>query len=159
MRRSSSTLITEVPEIDLYECLKYDQMRNLGQLRTYLPHPYQGYVYIQLCRTRVRYGWCPWFQAPCCLRRTSKLYIYGGLVKCRQCLDLKYPSQYRKDAFGRSGMTHRKLQRLQKQKRRMGYADRPTRFGVQYRKLVNESEIQTIETLSLLQQNVNLPKF
>jgi hypothetical protein len=49
-------------------------------------------------------------------------------------------------------MTHRKLVRLQKQKRRLGYGDYPTRFGVQYKKLMNESEIQTIETFSLLQQ-------
>ncbi len=152
MKSSSIMLVTEVPEIDLFECLKYDQMRNLGQLRTYLPHPYKGYVYIQLCRSRVRYGWRIWFQAPCCQRRTTKLYIYGTRIACRQCLDLKYPSQYRKDAFGRSGMTHRKLVRLQKQKRRLGYGDYPTRFGVQYKKLMNESEIQTIETFSLLQQ-------
>src|SRR5487761_1469667 len=123
MRRSSSTLITEVPEIDLYECLKYDQMRNFGQLRTYLPHPYTGYEYIQLCRTKVRYGYRIWFQAPCCHRRTSKLYIYGRRIACRKCLDLKYPSQYRKGASGRLDMTYRKLQRLEKQKRRMGYGD------------------------------------
>jgi len=152
MRRSKSTLITDVPEIDLFECLKYDQMRNFGQLRTYLPHPYTGYVYIQLCRSRVRYGWRPWFQAPCCNRRTTKLYIYGNLIKCRQCLDLKYPSQYRKDSFNRSNMTYRKLQRLEKQKRRLWNGDGSTRFGVQYKKLINEHNIQNIEMVSEMRQ-------
>lgn len=148
MRWSSTTLITDVPEIDLYECLKYDQMRNLGQLRTYLPHPHKGYVYIQLCQTRVRYGMRIWFQAPCCNRRTTKLYIYGTRIACRKCLDLKYPSQYRKDWSGRSAMTYRKLERLRKQRRRLGYGDGPTRFGVQFRKLRDESYGQSIELLN-----------
>ena len=152
MRRSNSTLITDVPEIDLFECLKYDQMRNFGQLRTYLPHPYTGYQYIQLCRTQVRYGWRIWFQAPCCQRRTSKLYIYGTRIACRKCLDLKYPSQYRKDALSLSGMTDRKLLRLQKQKRRLGYGDYPTRFGVQYRKLRDERERQALEIIYDIQE-------
>ena len=148
MKGVSPILITDAAEIDLFECLKYDQMRNNGILHTYLPPPYTGYVDVQLCQTRVRYGRRIWFQAPCCHRRTSKLYICGGLIKCRQCLNLKYPSQYRKDSFGRSDMTHRKLQRLQKQKRRLGYGDYPTRFGVQYKNLMNESKIQAMEVLS-----------
>lgn len=150
MRRSSSALmITDLPEIDLFECLKYDKMRNFGQLRTYLPKPYQGqYVYIQLCRTQVQQGWRPWFQAPCCQRRTSKLYICAGRIACRHCLDLKYASQYRKDASGKLGMTHRRLDRLQKQKRRLGYGDYPTRFGVQYRKLRDDKDRQMMEMLS-----------
>jgi hypothetical protein len=40
-------------------------------------------------------------------------------------------------------MTERKLQRLLKQKRRMGYGDRPTRFGAQYKKLQGENDKQT----------------
>lgn len=149
MRRySSTTLITDLPEINLDEVLKYDQMRNLGQLRTYLPHPYTGYVYIQLCRTRNRFGYRIWFQAPCCQRRTSKLYIYGKRIACRKCLNLKYASQNRKDVSSRSAMTQRKLERLHKQKRRLWYGNYPTRFGVQYQKLYEESEAQTMEVLS-----------
>ena len=147
MRRSDSILITEIPEIDLFECLKYDRMRNNGQLRTYLPHPYRDYIYVQLCRTKVRYGWRPWFQAPCCSRRTSKLYICGSRIACRQCLNLKYPSQYRKDAFSRSTMAQHKLKRLEKQKRRLWNGDHPTRFGAQYKKLQAERVGQAMEML------------
>ena len=142
-------LITEFPEIDLEECLKYDQMRNFGQLRTYLPPPYTGYVYIQLCRTKNRFGYRIWFQAPCCQRRTSKLYIYGRRIACRLCLNLKYPSQYRKDASSRSRMTDRKLERLQN--RRMWHGETLTRFGEQYQKLQAESEAQTQEMLNDMQ--------
>ena len=144
MRRSTSTmLVTEVPEIDLYECLKYDRMRNNGLLRTYLPKPFRGYVYIQLCRTRVRYGWRIWFQAPCCHRRTSKLYVYGPRIACRKCVDLKYPSQYRKDPFSRWDMAQHKIQRYEQQKRRLWNGDSPTQFGYRYKKLIYERDRQT----------------
>jgi hypothetical protein len=146
MKGLSPILITDAVEIDLFECLKYDQMRNNGILHTYLPQPYEGYVDVQLCWTRVRYGRRIWFQAPCCQKRTSKLYIYGNRLACRQCLDLKYPSQYRKDAFSRSMMTQRKLQRLQK--RRLWHGDSLTRFGFQYRKLMDERDRQTVEMIS-----------
>jgi len=143
MRRSSSILVTEVPEIDLYECLKYDKMRNNGILHTYLPQPYKGYVDVQLCWTRVRYGRRIWFQAPCCSRRTTKLYIFGPRIACRKCLYLKYPSQHRKDSFSRWDMTQHKLKRLQQQKRRLWNGDHPTQFGYRYKKLIAERDRQT----------------
>lgn len=146
MKGVSPILITDATEIDLFECLKYDQMRNNGILHTYLPPPYTGYVDVQLCWTRVRYGRRIWFQAPCCHRRTSKLYIYGNLIKCRQCHDLKYPSQYRKDSFSRSEMTKRKLQRLQK--RRLWNGGYPTQFGYRYNKLIEEWDRQTVQMIS-----------
>jgi hypothetical protein len=133
-------LITEIPEIDLYETMKYDQIRNNGQIRAYLPQPYQSYVYVSLCRTKQRYGWRIWFLAPCCKRRTSKLYLLGRSMGCRHCLELRYPSQYRKDVFNRSDMTERKLTRLKKQKRRLWYCDYPTQFGLQYQRLVQEMD-------------------
>jgi hypothetical protein len=37
-------------------------------------------------------------------------------------------------------MTQRKLERLQKQKRRLWHGDYPTRFGAQYKKLKGEGE-------------------
>jgi hypothetical protein len=146
MKGLSPILITDATEIDLYECLKYDQMRNNGILHMYFPHPYTGYMDVQLSRTKNRYGYSIWFQAPCCQRRTSKLYIYGNRIGCRKCHDLKYPSQYRKDASSRSNMTHRKLQRLQN--RRLWHGNSLTRYGVQYEKLQAESEAQTKEMVS-----------
>jgi hypothetical protein len=146
MKGLSPILITDATEIDLYECLKYDQMRNNGILHMYFPHPYTGYMDVQLSRTKNRYGYSIWFQAPCCQRRTSKLYIYGGRIGCRKCHDLKYPSQYRKDAFSRSEMTKRKLQRLQK--RRLWNGDSPTQFGHRYNKLIAEWDKQTVEMIS-----------
>ena len=146
MKGLSPILITDATEIDLSVCLKYDQMRNNGILHTYFPPPYKGYMDIRLCRTKVRYGWRIWFIAPCCQRRTSKLYIYGGRVGCRKCHDLKYASQYRKDASSRSRMTDRKLQRIQN--RRLWHGESLTRFGEQYQKLQAESEAQTEEMLN-----------
>ncbi|HVC36565.1 MAG TPA: hypothetical protein VNE40_03975 [Candidatus Dormibacteraeota bacterium] len=146
MKGLSPILITDATEIDLEECLKYDQMRNNGILHTYFPPPYKGYMDVPLCRTKNRYGYSIWFQAPCCQRRTSKLYIYGNRIGCRKCHDLKYPSQYRKDASSMSNMTHRKLQRIQN--RRLWHGETLTRFGVQYQKLQAESEAQTKEMLN-----------
>ena len=147
MRRySSTTLITDATEIDLRVCLKYDQMRNNGILHAYFPPPYKGYMDVQLCRTKNRCGYTIWFQAPCCQRRTSKLYIYGNRIGCRKCHNLKYASQYRKDASSRSRMTDRKLQRLQN--RRLWHGESLTRFGEQYQKLQAESEAQTKEMLN-----------
>lgn len=149
MRRySNSTLITDVPEIDLFECLKYDGMRNNGILHTYLPRPYTGYVDIQLCWTRVRYGRRIWFQAPCCQRRTTKLYIYGKRIACRKCLDLKYASQNSTDPAKRLAMTNRKQERLLKQRRRLVHGNNPTRFGEQFLKLREENDALTQEMLN-----------
>ena len=134
---SSPTLITDPIEIDLYECMKYDRIRNGGQIRAYIPPPYHQHVYLQLCRTQQWYGWRLWFLAKCCGRRTSKLYAYGVYLACRHCLELKYPSQYRKDMFGQSIMNIHKLNRLMKQKRRLWYGDKPTQFGRQYCKLLH----------------------
>lgn len=149
MKGLSPILITDATEIDLYECLKHDQMRNNGILHTYFPHPYTGYMDVHLSRTKNRYGYSIWFQAPCCQRRTSKLYIYGGRIGCRKCHNLKYPSQYHKDASSRSRMTDRKLQRLQN--RRLWHGESMTRFGEQYKKLRAESEAQTMEMLNDMQ--------
>jgi len=135
---SSATLITDPVEIDLYECMKYDRIRNNGQIRAYIPPPYNQHVYLQLCRTRQWHGWRTWFLAKCCGRRTSKLYTYGVHLACRHCLELKYPSQYRKDAFGQMIMSIHKLNRIKKQKRRLWYSDKPTQFGKQYYKLLAE---------------------
>jgi hypothetical protein len=49
-------------------------------------------------------------------------------------------------------MTYRKLQRLEKQKRRLWNGDGSTRFGVQYKKLINEHNMQNIEMVSLFRQ-------
>lgn len=91
MKGLSPILITDATEVDLYECLKYDQIRNNGILHTYLPPPYTDYVDVKLCRTKNRYGYSIWFLTSCCQRRTSKLYIYGNRIACRKCHDLKIP--------------------------------------------------------------------
>jgi hypothetical protein len=76
MRGLSPTLITDVAEIDLYECRKYVRTLSNGELRAYLPKPYSGYVYTPMCRTKQRYGRRLWFLAPCCHRRVSKSYTF-----------------------------------------------------------------------------------
>lgn len=50
-------------------------------------------------------GHRPWFQCPCCKRRSTKLYSLSGLGNwlCRLCLGLTYQSSIDcKDAFARS---------------------------------------------------------
>lgn len=132
--------MTDEIELDLYECMKYDQMRNNGQIRAYIPPPYNQHVYLPLIRSRQKLGWRIWFYAPCCHRRTTKLYVWGSRVLCRQCADLKYASQYRKDPSSKLEMTERKLARIDKQKRRLWYGDQPTQFGRQFYKLLEEKQ-------------------
>lgn len=130
------SLVTDEVEIDLYECLKYDPFRHYGQIRAYVRPPYNQTVYLPLTRTRQRFGYRLWFIASCCQRRTSKLYAAGRAIACRQCLDLKYASQYKSnDWFYLQAMKERKLERLERQKRRLWYADKPTQFGRQFYKL------------------------
>lgn len=148
------TLITEEIEIDLYECMKYDQMRNNGHIRAYIPPPYHQHVYLPLTRTRQRLGWRIWFYTPCCNRRTTKLYVWGRSIACRQCVDLKYASQYRKDPDSKLEMTERKIQRLEKQKRRYWYDGRPTQFGRQYYKLRDEEKQLRHESSEAFSQKV-----
>lgn len=132
-------LVTDEVEIDLYECMKYDPFRHNGQIRAYIPLPYNQIVYLSLTRTKQRYGYRIWLVAPCCQRRTSKLYAAGRAVACRYCLDLKYASQYRSsDWFYLSAMNEKKLERLQRQKRRLWYAGKPTQFGRQFYRLREE---------------------
>lgn len=134
------SLVTDAVEIDLYECLKRDPFRHYGQIRAYVPPPYNQVVYLPLTRTMQKYGHRAWFLAPCCKRRTSKLYVGGRIVACRHCLDLKYASQYRSnDWFYLRAMNEKKLARLEKQKRRLWYADKPTQFGRQFYRLREES--------------------
>ncbi len=135
-----TTLITEEVEIDLYECLKYDPFRHKGQIRAYVRPPYNQTIYLSLARTRQQLGYRLWFLAPCCQRRMSKLYAAGGVVACRYCLGLKYASQYKKNADFRLDMNRLKLARLEKQKRRLWYADKPTQFGRQFYGLREEQE-------------------
>lgn len=131
-------LITEEVEIDLYECLRYDPFRHYGQIRAYVQPPYNQTVYLPLARTRQLYGYRLWFLAPCCQIRTSKLYAVGSVVACRHCLDLKYASQYKKNADFRLDMNRLKLARLEKQRRRLWYADKLTQFGRQFYSLREE---------------------
>jgi hypothetical protein len=86
--------------------------------------------------------------APCCQRRTSKLYVYGHRIACRKCLDLKYPSQHRKDPSSKWDMDQHKIQRYEKQKRRLWYGDHPTQFGYRHRKLIADRDTKTIEIMS-----------
>jgi len=134
------TLITEEVEIDLYECLKYDPFRHYGQIRAYVRPPYNQTVHLPLTKTRQQIGNRLWFLAPCCQRRTSKLYAASGVVACRDCLGLKYASQYKKKADFRLDMNRLKLARLEKQKRRLWYADKLTQFGRQFYSLREERE-------------------
>lgn len=131
-------LITEEVEIDLYECLRYDPFNHYGQIRAYVRPPYSQTVYLPVTRTRQLYGYRLWFLAPCCQIRTSKLYAVGSAVACRHCLNLKYASQYRKKADFRLDMNRLKLARLQNQRRRYWYGDKPTQFGRQFYSLREE---------------------
>ncbi len=140
------TLLTEVIEIDLYECMKYDQIRNDGQIRVYLPQPYQPFTYVPLWQTKQRLGNRIWFWCKGCNRRTSKLYLWSSYgyarnsIACRHCLGLKYASQYSPDTVSRRAMNERKLERLKKQERRLWYDGKPTQFGRQFYKLREESK-------------------
>lgn len=130
-------LQTDAIEIDLYEWLKYDRIRNLGQLRAFIPAPYNSIIYLQLASTRQRYGRRIWFLCAC-NRRTTKLYVFMGHLGCRHCLDLKYASQYSRDIVNRREMNERKMKRLEKQRRRLWYNLKPTQFGRQFYKLRDE---------------------
>ncbi len=139
------TLLTEAIEIDLYEHLKRDPFRFNGQIRVGLPPPYNQNVFLPLCNTGQRYGRRIWFWCKGCNRRTSKLYIWSSYdyaknyIVCRLCMHLKYASQYSPDTVSRREMNERKLGRLEKQKRRLWYNDKPTQFGRQYYKLKEEA--------------------
>lgn len=64
---------------------------------------------IGIVQTACHFGGArPWFQCPRCYRRVAVIY-FGGWPACRQCRDLRYPSQSQ-DAFGR---TWRKSHRLE----------------------------------------------
>ena len=134
-------LITDALEIDLYECLKRDPFRFNGEIRASLPPPFNQNIYLPLCNTRQRYGRRIWFWCKNCNRRTSKLYLWSSYgyvanhLACRNCLNLKYASQYRTDWYGLSEMNKLKLERLAKQERRLWYDGKPTQFGRQYYKL------------------------
>jgi hypothetical protein len=122
----------EAIEIDLWECLKYDPFRHAGKVRAYIPHPYNQHAYLPLTRTRQRHGWRTWFVCGFCGRRAGKLYVIMTNVACRHCHNLRYASQYRKDSFSRRGIVKDKIERLQKQKRRLSYGSGLTQFGRRY---------------------------
>lgn len=129
--RKSHFYIPDTLEIDLYTNLKRDVFRHYGQLRTYIPPPYNQTVYLPLGWTRTRYGGRRlWFLAPCCQRKTSKLYVDFGRIGCRVCFDIKYPCQFAKgNAFKERTMIWHKLSRLENQNRLLWYGSEPTQFG------------------------------
>lgn len=136
-------------EIDLYARLRqeprfmcYDTLEELVVL---IPH-LRRTVALPLASTQQRYGRRMWFLCRYCNHRVQKLYIQprhfnaGYPIACRKCHRFKYLSQYRKDAISRCDVSKYKLARLESQKRRYWYSDRPTQFGRRYQKLREETK-------------------
>ncbi len=147
-----ATLISDVTEIDLYDCLLQDPFRHFGQIRAYIPYPYNQTVYLSLSNTKQRYGRRTWFLCSHCGKRVSKLYVIGGNIACRHCFGLKYDSQYRKDPLSRMSVKERKLARYESQKRRFWYAGSLTQFGKRYYKHREDMEAINQEVIEYFQK-------
>lgn len=67
-------------------------------------------IHVWLDSTPCNYGgvrW--WFRCPCCSRRAAVLYIMGGVLRCRKCGNVSYPSQ-RSDAMDRAWIKQHKIE-------------------------------------------------
>ncbi len=138
-----------VIEVDLYTRLRQERSfvryQDLEELVVLIPQ-IRRTVVLPLTSTRQRYGRRIWFLCHYCNRRVQKLYVQPWKVNanfpiaCRNCHQFRYLSQYRKDAAGRREASQYKLDRLEKQKRRFWYGDKPTQFGRQHQKLKEETK-------------------
>lgn len=128
-------LISNEIEIDLRDCLTHDPFRFNGEVRAYLPSPYNQHAYLPLAKTQQRFGQRTWFLCTSCNRKVGKLYALGRLIACRHCHNLRYDSQYRKNPVSKRSTVIRRLETLQKHKRRLWYGDKPTQFGKRLHRL------------------------
>lgn len=144
----------QVIEIDLYTNLRKQRFvtpdesyATMEELWLHIPHPIGRSTSLPLRSTRQRYGLRMSFLCQYCKRRVQKLYVhprhYNGTnypIACRKCHQLSYASQYQKDDFSKLQLSQYKLARLEQQKRRYWYCDRPTQFGRRYQKLREETK-------------------
>ncbi len=133
-------------EIDIDECWRNYPFAYNGLLRVYVPYPYQCVRYVQLTSIKMRRGFRKLMVCERCNSRRQKLYasynhkLQDMDLSCRECLKLKYVSQYSRKKTRLFYSTVFKMKHILNKQYDLGTSQNPSLHARRYERLVKKFE-------------------